>query len=69
MNIRRGIPSKDMTPAQLLRCLGAPSSVTRIATSGQVTETWTYREGLIVRYTATIERRPNRGTAKVIAIQ
>ncbi|MCX7421581.1 MAG: hypothetical protein NT013_18825 [Planctomycetia bacterium] len=69
MNIRRGIPSKDMTPAQLLRCLGAPSSVTRIATAGQVTETWTYREGLIVRYTATIERRPNRGTAKVIAIQ
>ncbi len=69
MNIRRGIPSKDMTPAQLLRCLGAPSSVTRIATSGQVTETWTYREGAIVRYTATIERRPNRGTAKVIAIQ
>ena len=69
MNIRRGIPSKDMTPAQLLRCLGTPSSVTRIATSGQVTETWTYREGLIVRYTATIERRPNRGTAKVIAIQ
>ena len=69
MNIRRGIPSKDMTPAQLLRCLGAPSSATRIATAGQVTETWTYREGVIVRYTATIERRPNRGTAKVIAIQ
>ena len=69
INIRRGIPSKDMSPAQLKRCLGAPSSVTRIATSGQVTETWTYREGAIVRYTATIERRPNRGTAKVIAIQ
>lgn len=69
MNMRRGIPSKDMTPSQLLRCLGAPSSVTRIVTSGQVTETWTYREGAIVRYTATIERRPNRRTAKVIAIQ
>lgn len=68
-NIRMGIPSVGMTAAQLIRCLGAPSSVTRVVTSGRVTETWTYREGAAVRHTATIERRPTRGTATVIAIQ
>lgn len=68
-SIRSGIPSVGMTAAQLLRCLGAPSSVTRAVTSGRITETWTYREGVSVRHSATIERRPNRGTALVIAIQ
>ncbi|HLQ45238.1 MAG TPA: hypothetical protein VK137_10950, partial [Planctomycetaceae bacterium] len=68
-NIRRGIPSVGMTPDQLLRCLGAPSSVTRIATFGRVTESWTYREGASIRHTATIEGRPNLRTASVVAIQ
>ena len=58
-----------MTPAQLLKCLGSPQSLTRVATSGRVTETWTYRDATIVRYSVTVERRPSRGTAEVVAVQ
>ncbi len=68
-NIRLGVPEIGMTPAELLRCLGAPSSVTRIASSGHITETWTYREGTIIRHTATIDRPHAPAIAKVVAIQ
>ena len=67
--IRLGVPKIGMTPAQLLKCLGSPQSLTRVATSGRVTETWTYRDGTTVRYSVTVERRPNRGTAEVVAVQ
>lgn len=67
--IRLGIPKLGMTPAQLLKCLGAPQSLTRVATSGQVTETWIYRDGAIIRYSITVERRPNRGQAEVVAVK
>lgn len=67
--IRLGVPKIGMTPAQLLKCLGSPQSLTRAATSGRVTETWTYRDGTTVRYTVTVERRPSRGTAEVVAVQ
>jgi hypothetical protein len=68
-NIRLGVPKIGMTPEELLRCLGAPSSITRIATSGRTTEMWIYREGAAVRHTMTLERRLNRRQAAVIAIQ
>lgn len=67
--IRLGVPKIGMTPAQLLKCLGSPQSLTRVATSGRVTETWTYRDGTTVRYSVTVERRPSRGTAEVVAVQ
>ena len=67
--IRLGVPKAGMTPAQLLKCLGSPQSLTRVATSGRVTETWIYRDGQTVRYTVTVERRPSRGTAEVISVQ
>ena len=67
--IRLGVPKIGMTPAQLLKCLGSPQSLTRVATSGRVTETWTYREGTTVRYSVTVERRPSRGMAEVVAVQ
>lgn len=67
--IRLGVPKIGMTPAQLLKCLGTPQSLTRVATSGRVTETWTYRDGTIIRYSVTVERRPSRGTAEVVAVQ
>lgn len=67
--IRLGVPKIGMTPAQLLKCLGSPQSLTRVATSGRVTETWTYRDGPTVRYSVTVERRPSRGTAEVVAVQ
>lgn len=63
--IRLGVPKSGMTPAQLLKCLGAPQSLTRVAVAGQVTETWIYRDGTSVRYTVTVERRPSRKTAEV----
>ncbi len=68
-NIRLGIPSVEMTPVQILRCLGSPTSVTRIATSGSITETWTYREGTVIRQSVTIDRQRTIGKAKVIAIR
>ncbi len=73
-NIRLGVPKISMTPAQLMRCLGAPSSITRIATSGRTTtETWIYREGAAVRHTMTLKGRPSPRDpirqAEVIAIQ
>lgn len=67
--IRIGVPKVGMTSAQLLKCLGSPQSLTRVATAGRVTETWTYRDGTSVRYTVTVERRPNRGTAEVVTVQ
>ncbi len=67
--IRLGVPKIGMTPAQLLKCLGSPQSLTRVATSGRVTETWTYRDGTTVRYSVTVERLPSRGTAEVKAVQ
>lgn len=67
--IRLGVPKVGMTPAQMLKCLGSPQSLTRIATAGQVTETWTYRDGPTVRYSVTVERRPSRGSAEVVAVQ
>lgn len=67
--IRLGVPKIGMTPAQLLKCLGTPQSLSRVATSGRVTETWTYRDGTTVRYSVTVERRPSRGTAEVRAVQ
>jgi hypothetical protein len=67
-NIRLGIPMVGMTSVQLLKCLGTPQSLTRIASSGRVTETWIYRDGATVKYSATILRQPNRGTAEVVAI-
>ncbi len=68
-NIRLGVPMVGMTPAQLLKCLGAPQSVTRVATSGRITESWIYREGVITRHSITIDRRPSRGTASVTSVQ
>lgn len=68
-SIRLGVPKIGMTPAQLLKCLGSPQSLTRVATSGRVTETWTYRDGKTISYSVTVERRPNRGTAEVVAVQ
>lgn len=68
-NIRLGVPTIGMTPAQLLKCLGAPQSVNRFASAGRTTETWTYREGVNTRHSITIERQPRRGTASVIAVQ
>ncbi len=67
--IRLGVPKIGMTPAQLLKCLGSPQSLTRVASSGRVTETWTYRDGATVRYTVTVDRRPSRGTAEVVSVQ
>jgi hypothetical protein len=67
-NIRLGIPTVGMTSLQLLKCLGAPQSLTRVASSGRVTETWIYRDGATVRYSAIIIRQPIRGTAEVVAI-
>ena len=67
--IRLGVPKIGMTPAQLLKCLGSPQSLTRVATSGRVTETWVYREGTTVRYRVTVERRPNRGTSEVLSVK
>jgi len=67
--IRLGVPKTGMTPTQLLKCLGSPQSLTRVATSGRVTETWTYRDGTTIRYSVTVERRPSRGTAEVVAVQ
>lgn len=68
-NIRLGVPTVGMTPAQLLKCLGAPQSLTRVATSGRVTETWTYRDGPSVRHRITVERQTLRRTAFVKAVQ
>lgn len=67
--IRLGVPKIGMTPAQLLKCMGSPQSLTRVATSGQVTETWIYRDGATVRYSVTVERRPSRGTAEVVSVK
>ncbi len=68
-NIRLGVPTTDMTAAELLKCLGSPQSLTRVATSGQIIETWTYRDGVTVRYRITVERLTHRGTNKVVAVQ
>ncbi len=68
-NIRLGVPKVDMTSAELLKCLGSPQSLTRVATSGGITETWIYRDGVTVRHTITVERKIQRGTAKVVAVQ
>jgi hypothetical protein len=68
-NIRLGIPTVEMSSAELLKCLGAPQSLTRVATSGRITETWVYRDGVTVRHTITVERQILRGTAKVVAVQ
>ncbi|MBC7818797.1 MAG: hypothetical protein IAG10_18050 [Planctomycetaceae bacterium] len=68
-NIRLGVPTVGMTAAQLLKCLGSPQSLTRVATSGRITESWTYRDGPSVRHTITIERQILRGTALVRAVQ
>ena len=67
--IRLGVPKIGMTPAQLLKCLGSPQSLTRVATAGQVTETWIYRDGPTVRYSVTVARRPSRGTAEVVSVK
>ena len=67
--IRLGVPKIGMTAAQLLKCMGSPQSLTRVATSGQVTETWIYRDGATVRYSVTVERRPSRGTAEVVSVK
>ncbi len=68
-NIRLGVPTVEMTSAELLKCLGSPQSLTRVATAGRITETWTYRDGTTVRYMITVERQNQRGTAKVVAVQ
>ena len=69
-NIRLGVPTVEMTSAELLKCLGSPQSVTRVASSGRrITETWTYRDGTTVRYTITVDRQIARGTAIVVAVQ
>lgn len=69
-SIRVGVPTVGMTAAQLLKCLGAPQSLTRVATSGRrITETWTYRDGRSVRHTITVERQVLRGTSEVKAVQ
>ena len=68
-NIRFGIPTVGMTSAELLKCLGSPQSLTRVATSGRITETWTYRDGATVRHSITVDRQVQRGIAKVVAVQ
>ncbi len=68
-NIRLGVPTVGMTAAQLLKCLGSPQSLTRVATSGRITESWTYRDGVTVRHTITVERQNLKGTAIVKAVQ
>jgi hypothetical protein len=68
-NIRLGVPTKGMTAAELLKCLGAPQSLTRVVTAGQVSETWIYRDGMVVRHMITVQRRVKAGTASVVAVQ
>ncbi len=68
-NIRLGVPTVTMTSAELLKCLGSPQSLTRVATAGRITETWIYRDGVTVRHTITVERQTPGGTAKVVAVQ
>ena len=67
-NIRLGVPTVKMTSAELLKCLGAPQSLTRVATAGRITETWTYRDGVTVRHTITVVRVVHGGT-EVVAVQ
>ena len=67
-NIRLGVPKVDMTSAELLKCLGSPQSLTRVATAGRITETWTYRDGVTVRHTITVVRIIH-GATKVVAVQ
>jgi hypothetical protein len=68
-NIRLGVPTRGMTAAQLLKCLGAPQSLTRVATSGRITETWVYRDGATIRYTVTIERQRRRDLSEVVSVK
>ena len=68
-NIRLGVPAVGMTAADMLKCLGSPQSLTRVATASQITETWTYRDGTSIRHTITVERQIQRRTANVVAVQ
>jgi len=66
--IRAGRVIEGMTATQVRRTLGAATSVTRIATSGQVSELWIYGEPSGSRITIHLLRRTPRSPLTAIRI-
>lgn len=65
--IREGRVVKNMTAAQVRSTLGAPTAITRIATSGQLSELWVYGRRNATRITVHLLRSSPR--APLIAVR
>ena len=66
--IREGRVVVGMTAKQVESTLGAPTSTTRIATAGQLSELWIYGEPGASRLTVHLLRRSRRADLKAIRI-
>lgn len=64
--IREGRVIPGMSPQQVRRVLGTPTSITRLLTGKQVSEYWVYRES---RFSVKLTRPTSRPEATVIAVE
>jgi len=62
--IRSGRVTIGMTSDQVLKALGSPASITRVATRGDINEVWTYGDQANLRVTVHLLRRLDRKGAK-----
>jgi hypothetical protein len=66
--LREGRVEQGMTATQVLKSLGAPLTTTRIASSGQIGEVWTYGQAGASRLTIYLVKRATQIEARVVGI-